>query len=164
MKHLTPLLLLLTMLIACNDQPKMDAAPASDETKKDTVDYKAVINETNKVFTQAAIKGDSAAVASVYHSDAEIFPPNMQKMRRDGMASAMAGFGKMGITNFNLDTKELFHGDDTFTEVGTYEMGDGKKTVDKGKYIVVWKKEGDKWKLYRDIWNSDNTPAPTSKK
>jgi ketosteroid isomerase-like protein len=43
-------------------------------------------------------------------------------------------------------------------------MSDGKKFNDKGKYIVVYKKDGDKWKLYRDIWNSDNPPPPAEKK
>ena len=73
----------------------------------------------------------------------------------------------MCVTSFDLNTKEIFEGNDVVTEVGTYTMGDGKKFNDKGKYIVVWKKDGDKWKLYRDIWNSDNPPpmpAPAEKK
>jgi ketosteroid isomerase-like protein len=28
-----------------------------------------------------------------------------------------------------------------------------------GKYIVVWKKDGDAWRLHRDIWNTDPAPA-----
>jgi ketosteroid isomerase-like protein len=32
--------------------------------------------------------------------------------------------------------------------------------MDRGKYIVVWKDEGGKWKLHRDIWNS-SLPAPS---
>lgn len=164
MKHITPLLLALAIFSACNDQPKMDAAPASEEPKKEKVDYKALVTETNKTFAEAATKGDSAAVANFYHADAEVYPPNMPSMHRDGMGAAMAGLDKMGIKSFTLENKEIFEGDETFTETGTYQMGDGKKTVDKGKYIVVWKKDGDKWKLYRDIWNSDNAPAPASKK
>ena len=34
------------------------------------------------------------------------------------------------------------------------KWGDGTKTVDKGNYIVVWKKDDGKWKIFRDIWNS----------
>jgi ketosteroid isomerase-like protein len=42
------------------------------------------------------------------------------------------------------------------TEEGVYEIKtkDGKQ-LDKGKYIVLWKKEDGKWKLHRDISNSD---------
>ena len=30
---------------------------------------------------------------------------------------------------------------------------DGKH-LDHGKYLVFYKKEGGRWKIYRDIWNS----------
>jgi ketosteroid isomerase-like protein len=36
-------------------------------------------------------------------------------------------------------------------ETGNYEMDDSTKTVDKGNYMVVWKKDGDKWKIFRDM-------------
>jgi ketosteroid isomerase-like protein len=29
---------------------------------------------------------------------------------------------------------------------------DGK--VDQARYVVVWKREGGRWKLHRDIWNA----------
>ena len=46
-------------------------------------------------------------------------------------------------------------------ETGTYEMyGDNNKTLDKGKYVVVWKQENGQWKIYRDIWNT-SMPAGT---
>ena len=34
--------------------------------------------------------------------------------------------------------------------------------VEKGKYIVVWKKEEGKWKIFRDMFNSD-LPVPEVK-
>jgi hypothetical protein len=53
----------------------------ADEPKCDTVDYKSVIDETNKSFSAAALNGDSAAfVTTLYHPDAKIFPPNMGAM------------------------------------------------------------------------------------
>ena len=43
----------------------------------------------------------------------------------------------------------------TAIEVGTYVLkGEGGAVADEGKYIVVWKKDGKAWKLYRDIFNS----------
>ncbi len=72
----------------------------------------------------------------------------------------------MGITSFTLNAREVYKGEDVVTEVGTYEMGDGKKVIDKGKYMVIWKMDGNKLKLFRDIWNSDNPymPPPPAKK
>jgi ketosteroid isomerase-like protein len=161
MKRLFPLCLFAFAFVACNEKASDTTIAADSTEKKESVDYKAVINETNKQFTSAALKGDSAAFVSLYHPDAQIFPPNGEMVIPRQMGSMMAGFQKMGVTSFDLQTKEIFEGDDdVVTEVGTYTMSDGKKFNDKGKYIVVWKKDGDKWKLYRDIWNSDNPPPP----
>jgi len=45
-------------------------------------------------------------------------------------------------------------------EVGTYAaMGEGGKPLDSGKYVVVWRRDGEAWKLHRDIWNT-SMPAP----
>jgi ketosteroid isomerase-like protein len=163
MKPLSTLPLLMLLFAACNNQ---NSETIADEPKKDTVNYQAVITETNKAFTDAALKGDSATfVATLYHPDAAIYPPNAPATDSKTAGSFMTQLPKMGVTAFTLDTKEVYEGDETVTEVGTYEMSGDSKTIDKGKYIVVWKKDGDKWKLYRDIWNSDNPPAPvTSKK
>lgn len=164
MKRLTPFLLFVVLFAACNDAATTDEAVA-DEPKRDTVDYRAVIDETNKQFTAAALKGDSAAfINNIYHPDANIYAPNEEAMDAKKTASLLKQFPQMGITSFTLNTKEIYEGDDVVTEVGTYEMGDGKKTIDKGKYMVVWKQDGDKWKLYRDIWNSDNPYMPPAKK
>ncbi|WP_405030146.1 hypothetical protein [Mycoplana sp. BE70] len=42
-------------------------------------------------------------------------------------------------------------------EIGTYELGysTDKPVDEKGKYVVVWKKAGDDWKVMADIFNSD---------
>jgi ketosteroid isomerase-like protein len=50
------------------------------------------------------------------------------------------------------------------TEEGevTLETKEGKQ-IDKGKYIALWKKEDDKWKLFRDCYSSDLPVPPASK-
>lgn len=167
MKPLIPLFFFVLLFAACNNESSTNETVA-DEPKRDTVDYRAAIDETNKAFTAAALKGDSAAfVSTFYHPDANIFPPNEPSMDAKKVGSMMTQLSKMGVTAFTLNTKEIYKGDEIVTEVGTYEMGDGDKSIDKGKYIVVWKKDGDKLKLFRDIWNSDNAyapPPPASKK
>lgn len=165
MKQLIPFLFFVVLFAACNDDGSGGTAVA-DEPKRDSVDYRAVIDETNKAFAAAALKGDSATFVNLYHPDANIYAPNEPAMDPKAMASMIGSFTKLGITEFNLSTKEIYEGDEVVTEVGAYEMGDGKKAIDKGKYMVIWKKDGDKWKLYRDIWNSDNpySPPPPSKK
>jgi len=47
-------------------------------------------------------------------------------------------------------------------EEGEYTfMGEDGEQLDKGKYIVLWKMEDGKWKLFRDCYNSD-LPIPSS--
>jgi ketosteroid isomerase-like protein len=36
--------------------------------------------------------------------------------------------------------------------------GDGGAVMDSGKFIVIWKQEGGRWKLHQDIWNSSLAP------
>ena len=53
---------------------------------------------------------------------------------------------------------------------GAYQMSapddSGKPSVDRGKYVAVWKKQADgNWKVAVDIWNTDlPLPAPSDKK
>ena len=45
---------------------------------------------------------------------------------------------------------------------GEYALLDkAGKTLDRGKYIVIWKQEGGDWKLLRDMFSS-NQPPPKS--
>ncbi|HMI60104.1 MAG TPA: nuclear transport factor 2 family protein [Puia sp.] len=148
----------LIILVACNMAPETKTTPAFDPASA-----KAEILAANQQFEQAFVKGDSSAITALYHTDAKIFPANMSKCNRDGVGSMTAGVPKLGIKTMKLNTDEVSGGPDEVVETGNYEMGDGTKALDKGNYIVIWKKEGEKWKMYRDIWNS-SMPMPMAAK
>ena len=140
----------LTILIAsCNTAPENKTAAEFDLPAA-----KSEIIAANQQFDQAFVKGDSAVIAALYHVDAKAFPPNMDPCDRKGVGSMVSAIPKMGIKTMKLSTGEVYGGPDELVEVGNYEMGDGTKTIDKGSYIVVWKKDDGKWKMFRDIWNS----------
>ena len=41
------------------------------------------------------------------------------------------------------------------TEEGEYKMyGKLGQLLDIGKFLTLWKKEGETWKIYREIWNT----------
>jgi len=49
-------------------------------------------------------------------------------------------------------------------EEGSYDFPDGKGgSFDKGKFIAIWKQEDGRWKLFREIWNSDNPVTEPTK-
>ncbi|MEO6539629.1 MAG: hypothetical protein ABIN74_01515, partial [Ferruginibacter sp.] len=84
--------------------------------------------------------------------------------RMCGTAAITAFFNggyHMGMRKLAITTEEVMGGKETVVETGKYEvfMAD-HVSVDKGKFIVVWKEENGKWKMYRDIWNSDLPAAP----
>jgi ketosteroid isomerase-like protein len=67
----------------------------------------------------------------------------------------------MGIKGAKLETVDLQVYPGSAWEAGNYTLTGVKgEVMDRGKYIVVWKDEGGKWKLHRDIWNS-SLPSPS---
>lgn len=69
----------------------------------------------------------------------------------------------MGVKDFKLTITNITGNDNLYAETGNYEVfGAENRSLDNGKYVAVWKKENDTWKMYRDIWNSDR-PAVTTK-
>jgi ketosteroid isomerase-like protein len=154
---------------ACSNQSASSNASAiKDSTATNTFDLAAAknaINEGDKTFSEAIIKGDSVTAANLYASDANMFPPNMPKAEnQQQIMNVLGAFARMGIKSFNLESTNVFGGPEYVIEEGKYTIGDGKgKNMDEGKFVVVWKQEDGKWKLYRDIWNSNMPAQPASK-
>lgn len=124
-------------------------------------DARAAIDAVNKRFVAASNKGDAAAAAALYSSDGQAFPPNSPVVSgRAAIEKMWKGVFDSGITNVSLTTTEVEpHGDFAF-ESGSYELKfKDDKVADRGKYIVVWKRENGQWRLHRDIWNTIMPPG-----
>src|SRR6476469_9992 len=124
----TPLL----ALLACNSA-SIESKP---ETTFDLEAAKTEIKTNNQQFEQAVEKGDSTAAVALYHSDAKVFPPNMESVDRNKMGGMIAGLQQMGIKKFRLNSTEFVGGPEVVVEIGTYEMSDSAKEIDKGKFFV----------------------------
>lgn len=148
-------------LFACQ-QPEKSMVASAQSIDMDAA--KKAIDAADAKFASAMVAGDSATTAGMYHREALVMPPNMALFtNRSVMGSFVKEVPKMGVKKMTLQPAELLNGDDYVIERSVWEMRDGTKTLDKGKAIVVWKQEGGEWKLYRDIWNSDNPPPPPAK-
>jgi uncharacterized protein (TIGR02246 family) len=116
----------------------------------------AEIQAADDRFGEAFAAGDAETVASYYTENGQLLPPNSEIV--SGKA-AIQGFWQsvmeMGVARAELTTVEAEGLGDTAWEVGRYELytaaGDA---IDKGKYVVVWMRTEDGWRLHRDIWNS----------
>jgi uncharacterized protein (TIGR02246 family) len=120
------------------------------------ISAKQAILETNRAFSEAFAGQDAAALAALYTENSEILPPNMDAMR--GRKAIQAFWEKvmgMGVKHATLDSVEIEAADSMAWETGRYTLrGADAQVLDHGKYIVIWRREEDHWRLHRDIWNS----------
>jgi ketosteroid isomerase-like protein len=117
------------------------------------------IDGDNAKFMEEVKKGDSNALAAHYASDAWLMFDNSEPFKGAAIASAWGGAIRTGMKELKLSTDDLTGNADLLVETGTFEViGEGNKTLDKGKYVVVWKPADGGWKIYRDIANSNMAP------
>ena len=116
----------------------------------------ASIQKLDDAWSAAFDKGDAAAIAAMYAEDAYVLPPghDMVKAR-----AAIEAFWKGATTQLGdaklvvVDVAPM--GPRTAREIGTFSFitkARPPQTVS-GKYVVVWRKIGNKWLLSTDIWN-----------
>jgi len=123
-------------------------------------DARAAIEAVNKEFMAAVIRGDAAGLAALYTTTAQALPQGGDFAKGPAAIRAvMQGALDAGIKQLVLTTLEVETHGDTAHEVGAFTAkGKDGAVLDQGKYVVVWKKEGGRWKLHRDIWNSSQPP------
>jgi len=127
------------------------AAPALAQTK-------AQIQQLNDQWAAAFNAGNAAAVAAMYTQDAYVLPAGAPMVK--GRA-AIEGLWKQEMTQLSvdkittLDVKPL--GLIAAREIGTATLTTKAQPPQQVviKYAVVWQREGGRWKLLQDIWNSD---------
>jgi uncharacterized protein (TIGR02246 family) len=117
---------------------------------------KAEIEAVNAKWIDFFNKGDFAGVASLYTDDATAFPPGAGMVK--GRAAIEALWKSMAeqVSDPKLTTVDVKPlGPSAAREIGTFSLmtkGPMPREV-AGKYLVVWEKIGNDWKLAADIWN-----------
>lgn len=123
-------------------------------------DPRGAIEETLARFTAAFNSGDAAGVGALYSEDAVILPPGGESVSgREAITAFWQGAIEGGLTDLELQIVELEAQDGRAFEVGKLRLmapGEGGEMQPVlGKYIVVWKQDGEgNWRLHRDIWNT----------
>ncbi len=116
------------------------------------------IKAANKELAAALAASDFKAVSDMYSKKPILMPPNMPSAKSKAKIKTFwAGAAEMGVKKITLSSAQVEADKDTAIETGAYRLaGARNKTLDTGKYIVVWKKEGKEWKLHWDIFNSNS--------
>jgi len=144
MKHATVALLALLALAACSTRTETIPEP------------------TLAAWEIGFNAGDAPAVAAVYAEDAILMPPGAPALKGRGQIEKYMqnGFAQ-GPAKIALTTDDLTVKAGTGVKRGTYVISapDGTE-IEKGKYLEIWKKDGEHWLMSVDIWNTDAPPPP----
>ena len=124
------------------------------------MEYRSAIAAANKQFMEAFRRGDAAGLASLYTADGQLLPPQRGILTgRENIQAFWQGVLDTGLKTATLHTTEAKANGHFAVEVGRYTFVDADGQVrDAGKYVVVWRRDMDKWFLHQEIWNSDLPP------
>jgi ketosteroid isomerase-like protein len=124
-------------------------------------DFRSGLAATDKQFTDAVAKGDAATMADAYVSDGALLPPNHEMVKgKEAIEKFWASALQSGVKSATLESVESGNAGDVGYVVGNYSLqGEDGKVLDQGKYIVLLKRDGNRWKYFRDCWNSNLPPA-----
>ena len=109
--------------------------------------------------------GNAGAVVALYSDDAVVMPPNAPSARgivaiKEAIAKEIAGMKKGGLTLAMGTVDEVNVAADMAWHAGTFVVKDKSgKAVDNGKFLEAWERKNGKWRIVRDIWNSDAAPG-----
>jgi hypothetical protein len=79
----------------------------------------------------------------------------------EAIANSWSNAMGMGIEKAELETITSQDYGNFAIKEGRYRLfASGDNLIDHGKYFVSWEKEGNEWKLAKDIWNSGNPAIP----
>ena len=142
------------------DQPKPEVKAQPADTRAAD---EAAIRAASAAWSQAASAKDIDKAVGVYADDALVLPQRSPATRdKDAIRKGWEGvFAQPGRgLSWDAGTIEVAHSGDLAYETGSYNFVTadkrGKTTTEKGKYLVIWKKQSDGiWKVAVDTDNSD---------
>ena len=131
-------------------------APRSDIT---------AIQEAARQFSAAYMRGDVDAITALYTRDAVIFPERSDAISgRDALKRYWKHEPGQKVTRHRLIPTQVTVDGKHAYDHGIYEIAgerNGKAWGPvRGKYLVVWRREPDGWKMQLDMWNSGPEPKP----
>jgi Tfp pilus assembly protein PilF/ketosteroid isomerase-like protein len=115
------------------------------------------VTRITDAWEAGARAGDGAAIAALYADDAVIHPANEPPAQgREALdAYFAASYGEPVDVTFT--TVEIVVSGDL-----AYEVGASASPAGAGKYLTLYRRVGDEWKIVADTWSDDAPPAATA--
>ena len=122
----------------------------------DLAAMRTMIAEKNERFTRAHVEGDVAAIDAMFTRDAKSFPPGAEAaVGPAAIHDLTVEYLKAGVKEFREETTDFYGNAELLIDQGTYVVTYGpENTVERGKYLNVWRQEAGVWKIHANIWNS----------
>ena len=152
-KSLIILILALFALSCKNNSEKTDDSLTNNNDKFDIEIATKIVEQRSKEFEEALRIGDSIAVGDIYTLDTKIIGAysgrenivkEVYEMNRDSInVIKFRIINLWGDENIIIEDAyvEFFHNDGTL--------------LSNGECLLVWKKEEDKWRIFRDVYKPE---------
>ncbi len=124
---------------------------AAEQEKIDLNKASVIVDSLDKQFSKLFFEGDSIALYNMYAKGA-YFGTSKGKDILSSWGRQIRYSIENDMPNLLFTTTSLTTDNEFLFEIGKYEMKDSKGNLKgEGKYLLVWKQEDGKWKIYRDM-------------
>jgi ketosteroid isomerase-like protein len=136
--------------------------------KPDMAALQKTVDDFNTATKEALLSGNAEKCNSYYETDALEMAPNSPPVKgKEAILAFQNGMAKAGMkfTEVTFKSLELVADGKVAFEIGSYDMtitmppmGEMK---DNGKYVALWRQQGDgTWKVHAETWNTNNPMPP----
>ena len=135
-----------------NNTEKSEINPIQNDSKTqfDVAKATAIIEKRNKEFEDALKAGDSIAVGDIYTIDSKIIGAYAG---RDNLIKEVHELVQDSITDIRFKIINIWGNENIIVEDAYVEFYHiNGELVSKGNSLFVWKKEVDKWRVFRDVY------------
>jgi ketosteroid isomerase-like protein len=137
-------------------------ASSKGQTNTGLEEAKKAIAASNAIYFDSFAKNDSSIFINRYAKDACILAPNAPAMCGRVAAAKFfkSAYQEYGMRNGKFITTAVYgDGKEFVTEEGLWQSFDANgKLFDDGKFLVLWKKTSEGWKMFRDSFSSNHNP------
>lgn len=142
--------ILLLVLLCCT---------AAFAQKDRLAEARKAIAESNAIYFESFVKNDPSIFIDRYAKDACILAPNAPMMcGGDAVANFFkVAYDQIGLRGGKFITTAIYgDGKEFVTEEGLWQSFDAAGNLfDDGKFLVLWKKTPEGWKMFRDSFSSN---------
>jgi ketosteroid isomerase-like protein len=129
------------------------------QTAAQLAEAKKAIAESNSIYFQAFVKGDPSIFVNRYATDCCIMAPDGPALCGPDAALEFykIAYDQIKLRDGKFITTEVYGaGENYVVEEGLWQSFDANHVMtDDGKFLVLWKKTPQGWKMFRDSFSSN---------